>query len=145
MWDVQTGLNMTRGPWSLDVTTSHDTMRHCRHRADDNCVVGGRDSETQIKLFYKFERRKELDGGAVSQGILLQHEKRLSVIRREGDDAIVIFGAARQGLFRIGHTTWLMQNYGKSQCVLRATIAWIQSTYNLSRHGVRPVGTDIRT
>jgi hypothetical protein len=81
------------------------TTRHYRYRADDNCVVGGRDSETQIKLFYEFERRKELDGGAVGRGVLLQYEKRLSVIRREGDDAIVIFGAARQGLFRIGHTT----------------------------------------
>ena len=81
------------------------TTRHYRHRADDNCVVGDRDSETQIKLFYEFERRKELDGGAVGRGVLLQYEKRLSVIRREGDDAIVIFGAARQGLFGIGHAT----------------------------------------
>jgi len=36
--------------------------------------------------------------------VLLQHEKRLSIIRREGDDAIVIFGAAGQEVFKIGHT-----------------------------------------
>ena len=40
----------------------------------------------------------------MGRGVLLQHEERLSVIRREGGDAIVIFGAARQGVFRIGHT-----------------------------------------
>jgi hypothetical protein len=29
----------------------------------------------------------------------------ISVIRRDGDDAIVIFGVPGQGVFRIGHTT----------------------------------------
>jgi hypothetical protein len=31
----------------------------------------------------------------VGRGVLLQHDGRLSAIRREGDDAIVIFGVAR--------------------------------------------------
>jgi len=86
------------------VATSHDTARHGHDRADDNCLARGKESEIQIKSFYEFERRKELDGGAMGRGVLLQHDERLSVIRREGDDAIVIFGAARQGVFRIGHT-----------------------------------------
>ncbi len=30
----------------------------------------------------------------MGQGVLLQHEERLSAIRREGDDAIIIFGVA---------------------------------------------------
>jgi hypothetical protein len=47
------------------VVTSHDTVRHGRHRADDNCLARGKDSETQIKSFYEFERQNELDGGAV--------------------------------------------------------------------------------
>ena len=75
------------------MATSHDTARHGRHRADNNCSASWRNSEIQIKPFYEFERRKELDGGAVGRVVLLQHERRLSAIRREGDDAIVIFGA----------------------------------------------------
>ena len=73
---------------------SNDTACYGRHRSDNNCSVGGRGSETQIKLFYEFERRKELDGGAVGRGVPIHHERVLSAIRREGDDAIVIFGAA---------------------------------------------------
>jgi hypothetical protein len=96
---------IARSEVPTDVATLHDAARHGRHRADNNCSAWGKDSETQTKLFYEFERRKELDGGAVGRGVLLQHEKRLSVIRREGDNAIVIFGAAGHGVFRIGHTT----------------------------------------
>ena len=47
------------------MATSHDTARHGHHRADDNFLARGKDSETQIKSFYEFERRNELDGGAV--------------------------------------------------------------------------------
>ena len=54
-----------------DVATSHDTARHDRHRADNNCLASWRDSETQIKPFYEFERRKKLDGGAVGRVVLL--------------------------------------------------------------------------
>ena len=64
------------------------------YRADNNCPVGGRGSETQIKLFYVFERRKELDGAAVGRVVLLQHGRMFSAIRREGDDTIVIFEVA---------------------------------------------------
>ena len=88
-----------------DVATSHDKARHRRQRADNSCLAWGKDSKTQIRPFYEFERRNELDSGSVGRGVLLQHEERLSEIRREGDDAIVIFGVAGQGVFRIGHTT----------------------------------------
>ena len=77
-----------------DVATLHDTARHGRHRADSNCLAWGKDLETQIKPFYAFERRRELDGGTVGRGVLLQHDVRLSAIRREGDDTIVTFRAA---------------------------------------------------
>lgn len=53
------------------LTTSHDTARHGRHRADNNYLARGKDSETQIKPFYEFERRKELDGGTEGRGVLL--------------------------------------------------------------------------
>jgi len=87
------------------VVTSHDTARNRRHRADNNCLARGIDSKTQIKPFYEFERRNELDGGSVGRGVLLQHEEMLSAIKREGDDVIIIFGVAGRGVFRIGHTT----------------------------------------
>ena len=48
-----------------DVATLYDAARHGHHIADNNCSAWGRDSETQIKPFYEFERRKELDSGAV--------------------------------------------------------------------------------
>lgn len=76
------------------MATSYDTAHHRRYRADNNCPVGGRDSETQIKLFYVFERQKELDGAAVGRGVLLQHGRIFSAIRCEGDDMMVIFEVA---------------------------------------------------
>ena len=111
MWDKLSGLNLTRGSLiassevSSSVSTSHDIAGHCCHRADNNCLARGNGSETQIKPLYEFERRNELDGGSVGRGVWLQHKEMLSAIKREGDDAIVIFGIAGQGVFRIGHTT----------------------------------------
>jgi len=64
------------------VATLHDAARYGRHRADNNCSVWGRDSETQIKLFYEFERRKELDGGAVVEECYYAMKKRLSAKSR---------------------------------------------------------------
>jgi len=84
------------------VATSHDTARHGCHRAYNNCSAGGNDSETQIKPFYEFERRNELNGGSVGRGVLLQYEERLSAIKREGDDAIVIFGVAGREFSGLG-------------------------------------------
>jgi hypothetical protein len=37
------------------MATSHDIARYGRHRADNNCLAWGKDSATQIKLFYEFE------------------------------------------------------------------------------------------
>jgi hypothetical protein len=76
------------------VATSHDKARHDGHRADNNCLAWGKDSETQIEPFYEFERRKNPDGGAVAERCHYAIKGVLSAIRREGDDAIVIFGGA---------------------------------------------------
>jgi hypothetical protein len=58
---------------------------------------------TQIKPFYKFNRRKEFNGDAVRSVALLQHEWRLSAIRCGGDNVIVIFGVADVEVFRTGY------------------------------------------
>lgn len=75
-----------------------------RHRADTDHLAQGKDSETRIEAFDKFERRKELVGDSVGRGVILHHEKRLSAIGREGDNAIVILEQARREMFRIGYT-----------------------------------------
>lgn len=54
------------------------------------------------KPFYEFERRKEFDGDAAVEECYVAMGKRLSAIGREGDDAMIIFGVAGQGMFRIG-------------------------------------------
>jgi hypothetical protein len=87
------------------VATSHNTALPGHHRADNNFSVSWRDLEIQIQPFYEFERRKELDGGAVGWGVLLHHEKRLFANHRGGDDAIVIFRVSELGVFGRGHTT----------------------------------------
>jgi hypothetical protein len=51
-----------------NIATWYNTPRHSRHRADNSYLAGGNGSETQIKPFYEFERRKELDGGAIGRG-----------------------------------------------------------------------------
>lgn len=38
----------------------------------------------------------------LAEGPCYKREKKLSAIRREGDDAIVIFGGAGQAVFKIG-------------------------------------------
>jgi len=43
----------------------------CRNHADNNCLVGGKASEIQIKLFFVYESRKELDGGALGRASLV--------------------------------------------------------------------------
>jgi hypothetical protein len=73
-----------------DVTTSHDKARHGCHRADNNCLARRNDSETQIKPFYEFERRNELDGGAVVDECCNAMKKKLSANHGDGDDANVI-------------------------------------------------------
>jgi len=44
---------------------SHNTAGHGSHRASNYYPVGGNGSETQIKPFFEYESRKELDGGAL--------------------------------------------------------------------------------
>jgi hypothetical protein len=91
----------------------------------------------RIYPFCVLERRKELDGSAIGRGILLHYEKGLSANEGGGDDTIVIFEVARVGMFGKGYTTSPIQNYVKFRCVDRVRVASIQSTYALSRNGVR--------
>jgi hypothetical protein len=77
-----------------NVATLNDAAHHDRHIAGNNCEARGNDSETRIKLFYDFERPKELDGGAVVEECCFAITKGSLQIRREGDDPIVIFGGA---------------------------------------------------
>ena len=81
-----------------------DTSLPGHHRADNNFSASWRDLEIQIQPFYEFERRKELDGGAMGRGVLLHHEKRLLANHRSSDNTIVIFGVSGPGVFRRGHT-----------------------------------------
>src|SRR5262249_19591244 len=85
--------------------------RHGRHRADSNCSARGKDLETQVKPFYEFERRKELDGGAVVEECCYDMEKRLSTNQGGGDDANVIFRVASVTMFGIGHMARLQRKY----------------------------------
>lgn len=84
---------------------SHVAAHHGRHRADNNCLARGNGSETQVRPFNEFERRKELDGGAVAERCHYAMRGAVSAIRRDGDDAIVIFGVPGQQVFRVGQTT----------------------------------------
>jgi hypothetical protein len=61
------------------VATFHDAARHGRHRADNHFLAQGNDSETWIKPFYEFERRRGLDGGAVVEDSCFATKKTLSV------------------------------------------------------------------
>jgi hypothetical protein len=47
-----------------------------------------------MKLFYEFERRKELVVVLIGRGVLFYYELTPSAMRRDGDDAILIFRAA---------------------------------------------------
>jgi hypothetical protein len=85
------------------VATSHEVYVYGRHIADDNWLARGIDSKTQIKPFCDFERRKELDGGAVVEECCYAMKGSSPQLRVKAIDAVVIFGAAGQGVFRIGH------------------------------------------
>ena len=67
--------------------------------------VGGKDWKTQTKPFYEFKRRKELDGGAVAERCCYAMRGGVSAIRRDGNDAIVIFGVPGKRVFKVGQTT----------------------------------------
>jgi len=60
------------------VATLPDAAAHYHHRANNNCLARGIGSETQIKPFYEFERRKELDSGTVVKECCFEMKKTLS-------------------------------------------------------------------
>jgi hypothetical protein len=58
-------MQLTRDPLSLDwrykpIAILYNTAIPGRHKADNDFLALWRGSETQIELFYKFKRRKEL-------------------------------------------------------------------------------------
>jgi hypothetical protein len=63
------------------MVTSHEIAHHDHRKANGDCLLWGRDSKTQIKSFNEYERRKELNSGAVGRGLLLRQEKSLSAIK----------------------------------------------------------------
>jgi len=77
------------------VATLYEVARYGNQRTNNNCLARGNDLETEIKPFYDFEARRELNGGDVVECCYAMRKK-LSAIRREGDGAIVIFGVAGQ-------------------------------------------------
>ena len=87
------------------VATSHEVYVYGRHIADNNWLARGKESKIQIIPFYDFERRKELNGGAVVEEYCYAMKGSSPQLRAKAIDAIVIFGAAGQGVFRIGHAT----------------------------------------
>lgn len=60
--------------------------------------------EQSYYFAYEFERRNELDGGAVAESCHYAMRGGISAIRRDGDDAIVIFGVLGQEVFSVGQT-----------------------------------------
>ena len=48
------------------------------------------------------KKGKELNSGVTGRGVLPYFNKRLSIIQVGGDDAIVIFGINKSGVFRRG-------------------------------------------
>ena len=85
-----------------NVASSDDAAHHGRHIADNNCLAQGKGSKTQIKPFYDFERRRELDGGAVEKECCYAINKGSPQIRREGRYANVIFESGKSRVFRSG-------------------------------------------
>ena len=102
------------------MATFDDAARHSRHIAGNNCLARGNDSETQIKSFYWFEKRKELDGGAVMEECYYDLEEDSLQIRLEGRYANVIFESGESRVFRSGWSIQSTQNYeNTSVCVER--------------------------
>jgi hypothetical protein len=108
-----------------------------RKRGYRLATAWGRDSKTQIKPFYAFERRNELDSGSVVEERCYATRKRLSANQGGGDDANVIFGAASVRMLRIGHRARLKRNYANIKTPSEFLLPQCQSTNGLSLHGVR--------
>lgn len=106
-------------------------------RADNKCLAWGKYSATQVKPSYEFERRKELDGGAVVEECCYAMEKRLSANQGGGDDANVTFGGASVRMLRIGRRARLHRNYINLMTQSEFLLPQCQNTHGLSLHGVR--------
>ena len=97
------------------MATSHETRAAAATGPVTTAQHGGKGSEAKIKPFYEIERRKQLDGGAMAERCHCSMRRGASAIRRDGDDATVIFRVPGQGVFRVGQTTRLISNQTKLQ------------------------------
>jgi len=80
-----------------------DTVRHGRYKAHNKCLAWGKGSEAQTKLFYVLERRRELDGRALSRGGLATPRNKALRNQRGDNEANVIFGEASGSGLVTGH------------------------------------------
>jgi hypothetical protein len=69
----------------------HEFGRHSRHKADDDFPELLWDSKGRIWAFYEFRQWYKLDGGAVVKELCFAMKEGSPQVRREGDDANVIF------------------------------------------------------
>jgi hypothetical protein len=69
----------------------HEDLRHGSHKADEDFSALLWDSADRIRAIYEFRPWNKLDGGAVEEESCFALKESSPQIRREGDDASVIF------------------------------------------------------
>ena len=89
------------GPWIALIkvpayaATLHVTARQGSDWTGNDLSTSSRDSEIQVKALYKFEKRKERDGGAMVEERCRANKTRLSVNQGSGDDASCNFRTSK--------------------------------------------------
>jgi hypothetical protein len=101
------------------VATLHEFARHSSHKADDDFPALLWASKARIRVIYEFRQWYKLDGGTMVKESYYAMKGGSRQIRREGDDANVFSRWEGSRVFRSGHSTRLIQNYGKYRCVHR--------------------------
>jgi hypothetical protein len=70
----------------------HEDLRHGSHKADKNFSAAVLwDSADRIRAIYEFRPWNKRDGGAVEEESCFAPKESSLYIRREGDDASIIF------------------------------------------------------
>ena len=100
MRDVGSGFALTRivdlFDWRYPIlptglATLHEFARYSSHKADDDFPALLWDSKARIRVIYEFRQWYKLDSGAVVKESCYAMKGVSPQIRREGDDANVIF------------------------------------------------------
>ncbi len=73
----------------------HDRVLPDRHEANHDCSASWWGLEAYIKQFCEFKRGVKSSWGCCRLEVLLYSEITTPIHRRDGDDTIMIFGAAR--------------------------------------------------